>query len=68
MSQKQCTPTGQSRILLIDDAPILAETGKDMLERREHKLTIRTDSTEALNLSRAEPSRFDAVTTGRRTA
>ncbi len=56
-------PTGTERILFIDDEEVLAKIGKKILEPLGYKVTIRTSSTEALELIRAKPGYFDLVIT-----
>ncbi|MBT8331459.1 MAG: response regulator, partial [Deltaproteobacteria bacterium] len=56
-------PMGYERILLVDDEQPLVEIGKQMLERLGYKVDTRTSSIEALNLFKADPSRFDLVIT-----
>jgi PAS domain S-box-containing protein len=56
-------PTGNERILFIDDEQSLAQLGKEMLERLGYKVTTRTSSTEALDLFKAKPDQFDLVVT-----
>ena len=62
-TSEQHLHTGQGRILLVDDEPILAEMGRDMLELLGYEVTVCTDSTEALTLFEVNPARFDAVMT-----
>ena len=57
------TQPGNERILLIDDEEILAEMGKSMLERLGYRVTIRTNSIEALNTFQTRPDQFDLVIT-----
>ncbi len=56
-------PMGYERILFVDDEQPLVEIGKQMLERLGYKVDTRTSSIEALNLFKADPSRFDLVIT-----
>ena len=56
-------PSGTERILFIDDEEVLAEVGKEALEHLGYKVTIRTSSTEALELFKAKPGYFDLVIT-----
>jgi signal transduction histidine kinase/CheY-like chemotaxis protein len=56
-------PTGNERILLIDDEQPLVDIGKQMLERLGYEVITRTSSIEALELFRAQPDRFDLVIT-----
>ena len=55
--------TGTEHILLIDDEKLLTELGKTMLERLGYRVTMLTNSQEALALFRDEPESFDAVIT-----
>jgi two-component system, cell cycle sensor histidine kinase and response regulator CckA len=55
------TPGGTERILYVDDEKLLAEWGKDALERLGYTVTALTDSTAALTLFSADPTRFDVV-------
>jgi PAS domain S-box-containing protein len=50
-------------ILFVDDEPPLAEIGRQTLESLGYQVTIRIDGTEALDLIRAQPDRFDLVVT-----
>jgi len=56
-------PTGDERILLIDDEPPLVDIGKQMLERLGYLVVTKTSSTEALKLFRSAPDEFDLVIT-----
>ncbi|MDY6987588.1 MAG: response regulator [Thermodesulfobacteriota bacterium] len=56
-------PTGTERILFIDDEATLANMGKQMLESLGYEVTTRTDGTEALELFKSQPDRFDLVIT-----
>jgi PAS domain S-box-containing protein len=56
-------PTGDERILFIDDEPSLAEMGHQRLERLGYKVESTTSPIEALNLFRSKPDRFDLVIT-----
>jgi len=56
-------PTGSERILFIDDEPVLVEIGSQMLEGLGYEVVTQRSSTEALELFRAEPDRFDLVIT-----
>jgi PAS domain S-box-containing protein len=57
------TPHGSGRILFVDDEDLLTEWGQAALERLGYTVTALTDSTEALKLFSADPSRFDLVIT-----
>jgi nitrogen-specific signal transduction histidine kinase/CheY-like chemotaxis protein len=56
-------PTGNERILLIDDEKSLVDLGKLILERLGYNVTIRTSSLEALELFMEQPHKFDLVIT-----
>jgi PAS domain S-box-containing protein len=60
---EESLPTGDERILLIDDEPTLVDIGKQMLERLGYRVVIRTSSTEALELFRRAPDEFDLIIT-----
>jgi CheY-like chemotaxis protein len=54
---------GEESILFIDDEEILAEMGKDILERLGYRVTVRTDSLTAFETFRNQPDQFDVVIT-----
>jgi CheY-like chemotaxis protein len=56
-------PTGNERILLVDDEQVLADMGKQMLEVLGYEVVSRTSSVEALELFRVKPDSFDVVIT-----
>ncbi|MDQ1333223.1 MAG: hypothetical protein QG552_173 [Thermodesulfobacteriota bacterium] len=56
-------PTGDERILFIDDEAALARMGKEMLQRLGYEVTSMTSSIEALALFRKDPKQFDLVIT-----
>jgi CheY-like chemotaxis protein len=56
-------PTGNERILLVDDESPIARMGKQIMERLGYQVTMRTSSVEALELFRAMPLNFDLVIT-----
>jgi signal transduction histidine kinase len=56
-------PTGNERILFVDDEKALVDLGKQILERLGYKVTLRTSSVEALELFMEQPDRFDLVIT-----
>ncbi len=60
---EQPLPTGSERILFIDDEQVLIEIGSQMLEQFGYEVVTKRSSTEALELFRAEPDRFDLVIT-----
>jgi PleD family two-component response regulator len=55
--------TGIERILFIDDEEMLAEMGKTMLERLGYRVTVETNSIEALKTIQSQPDSFDLVIT-----
>ena len=57
--------TGNERILLADDEAVLAEMGKQMLEHLGYRVTVRTDSSDALNTFQSHPQDFDLVISDR---
>ena len=56
-------PTGNERILFIDDEDMLVEIGQEMLAYLGYDVVARTNSVEALETFRAGPDRFDLVIT-----
>jgi len=56
-------PTGNERILLVDDEESLAETGREMMARLGYQVIARTSSIEALKLFTTRPDAFDLVIT-----
>jgi CheY-like chemotaxis protein len=59
-----CVSTGGGEhILLVDDEPMLVETGKKTLSRLGYVVTAETSSVAALELFKKEPYRFDLVFT-----
>ena len=56
-------PVGKERILFIDDEKILAEMGKNILERIGYHTTVRDSSLEALETFQNDPDQFDIVIT-----
>lgn len=62
-SASEPVPSGNERILLVDDEPILVEMGQAILERMGYKVVTSTSPTEALSLFRSDPQRFDLVVT-----
>ncbi len=60
---EQPLPTGDERILVVDDEAPITGMLEQMLSRLGYAVTVRTDSREALNLFRKKPHRFDLVLT-----
>jgi PAS domain S-box-containing protein len=56
-------PVGTEHILFVDDEKMLAEMGKAMLERLGYKVTVETNSIEALQIIQNQPDHFDLVIT-----
>ena len=56
-------PTGNERILFVDDEKTLADLGRQMLERLEYSVECRTSSIEALELFKVKSANFDLVIT-----
>ena len=56
-------PTGTEQVLFVDDEKLLADLGKQMLERYGYRVSLRTSSVEALELFNAKPDQFDLVIT-----
>jgi CheY-like chemotaxis protein len=54
-------PTGNERVLLVDDEPALVEMGERVLVYLGYQVTTRTSSIEALELFRDQPDKFDLV-------
>ena len=56
-------PSGNERILLVDDERLVVDASKMMLEKLGYKVTARTSSIEALELFRHNPGDFDMLIT-----
>ena len=56
-------PTGNERILLIDDEESMVKLGHHRLERLGYKVEATTDPNDALELFRSQPNQFDLVIT-----
>lgn len=56
-------PSGNERILFVDDEPALAEVGKKMLNSLGYQVATRTSAEDALRLVNADPRAFDLVIT-----
>jgi CheY-like chemotaxis protein len=55
-------PTGE-RILFVDDEELVAHMGSRLLELHGYQVTYRTNSTEALELFRIQPEKYDLLIT-----
>lgn len=56
-------PTGNERILIVDDEKSMVDIGSKRLERLGYQVEARTDPVEALALFQADPEQFDLVIT-----
>jgi len=56
-------PTGNERILIVDDEKSMVDIGRKSLERLGYQVEARTNPIEALELFRAAPDQFDMVIT-----
>jgi len=56
-------PTGQERVLFVDDEGAMVKLNQQRLERLGYKVTPQTDSSEALKLFLSDPNQFDLVIT-----
>lgn len=59
----QTTPTGNEKILFVDDEVSIVKLGTRLLQRLGYKVTGETSSKEALNLFNSNPDNFDLVIT-----
>ena len=60
---KEPLPTGNERILFIDDEPTLVEIANEMLGKLGYGVDASTSSIEALELFKTQPDKFDLVIT-----
>jgi CheY-like chemotaxis protein len=63
LERYRAIPTGNERILFVDDEEALVRMGQQMLEHLGYRVDARTSSVEALEAFRCEPNRFDLVIT-----
>jgi CheY-like chemotaxis protein len=56
-------PTGNERILLIDDEELIVEMGEGMLKGLGYQVISKTNSRQALDLFKANPEGFDLIIT-----
>jgi PAS domain S-box-containing protein len=61
--QQESLPTGNERILFVDDEPAIVAVGKKMLERLGYQVTPITDPEAALALFKEKSDAFDLVIT-----
>ncbi len=62
-SAEKETPTGNERVLIVDDEEAIVHIIRQILERLGYRTEIKIDPLEALELIRCDPQRFDAVIT-----
>lgn len=55
--------SGEERILMVDDEPMLAALGRDLLSALGYKIKVAIDSRKALEIFAADPQGFDLVVT-----
>ena len=60
---KEAIPTGNERILFVDDEAALVNVGQKTVESLGYEVTTRTSSIEALELFKRRPNSFDLVIT-----
>ncbi len=56
-------PTGNEKILFIDDEPSIVNMARQMLERLGYEVVTKISSIEALELFRSKPDQFDLIIT-----
>jgi PAS domain S-box-containing protein len=56
-------PTGNERLLIVDDESAIVNLKKVVLEQLGYKVTATTESLDALKTIRADPSQFDLIIT-----
>ncbi len=56
-------PRGSEKILFIDDEPMLADMGGQLLQRLGYDVVSKTDANEALALFQSRPDNFDVIIT-----
>ena len=61
--EPEALPTGNERILFVDDEESLVKMAEQMLERLGYEVVTQTNPKEALTLFKADPSQFDLVIT-----
>ena len=62
-SPQEAIPTGDERVLFVDDEEVLVDMGKELIGELGYRVTALTSSLEALALFEADPSRFDVIIT-----
>ena len=61
--EPEVLPTGNERVLFVDDEVSLGKMAKQMLERLGYQVITNTNPKEALALFKSEPDQFDLVVT-----
>ncbi len=61
--QNEPLPTGDGRVLFVDDEEVLTQVARHMLERLGYEVVTATNSKQAVDLFFLEPERFDMVIT-----
>ena len=61
--EPEALPTGNEKILFVDDETSLVKMAKRMLEMQGYRVEAKSDPIEVLELVRSEPRRFDLVIT-----
>jgi PAS domain S-box-containing protein len=59
--EKEILPSGTERILFVDDEVPIAKMGSQILKRLGYRVTVRTNSIEAMELFCSKPNDFDLV-------
>ena len=57
------TPVGNGKIMLVDDEPIVADIGKEILKMLGYSVRVFNNPLEALNVFRENPDNFDLLIT-----
>ena len=56
-------PSGTERILIVDDESMIININRTVLDRLGYKVSVTTDSLDALDIIRTDPDRFDLIVT-----
>jgi CheY-like chemotaxis protein len=56
-------PTGNEKILFVDDEPVLVALGREMLEHLGYQVVTKNNGIDALKEFREKPNHFDVVVT-----
>ena len=63
VADEEPLPTGNERILFVDDEQMILDIGKELLGKLGYDVVAEKNSVEALELFRADPDQFDLVIT-----